>query len=316
MRLVVLLCIALFATCQEQQQFAMFQWGINHFVAETQPLIMATPTAVQQIVAPSHTSVYLDTQGDILACGTGQVGTQFSRHSYFPTSIKYKFVGQFNAIIYALDVRGNLYIGNTAVNTTCINEMNAQIQMVTRYWSFLIVLMDNGRVYATRTYSSKSCTFFKLDKLPTSVDSILGIRIMKDDYLFFLDRNSVQNLRYLVNDFDTVRVPALPDYVHRVKKIAAGESHIMALTDHGYLLCMGHNHYGQCGLIRDNFGVLLLQFVQVTSRLYTDIFAGYNISLAVDSTSKKVYGCGDNRHWQLGPSPYDFIGMLSSDRII
>jgi len=88
----------------------------------------------------------------------------------------------------------------------------------------------------------------------------------------------------------------------KIKKIAAGRSHSVALDDDGQVYCWGANHYGQCGVLsrRRVGGVCTPKHVEALVKVrIVDISAGDVHTLALTGGGR-VFGWGAGFDGQLG----------------
>ena len=84
--------------------------------------------------------------------------------------------------------------------------------------------------------------------------------------------------------------------------VACGNNHSLVLTRYGTVFAWGHNHHGQCGVLKSNMKSLDIKVTQptlVNCSNVNQISCGADHSAVLDSYGKvQTFGC--NQHGQLG----------------
>lgn len=96
----------------------------------------------------------------------------------------------------------------------------------------------------------------------------------------------------------------------KLKKVASGAHHTLALTTQGKIYAWGDPESGKIGrmLITRNKNSAALQIEKISARDAQDVFAGNHHSFYINSKGN-VYGWGLNNHGQLGVGHKENISL-------
>lgn len=113
--------------------------------------------------------------------------------------------------------------------------------------------------------------------------------------------------------------------VIRIKQVAAGRAHLLALSDSNVLFTMGNNSYGQCGrpIVEQekSHGNSVVHRIENIENI-KNIVCGQDHSLVL-TQSGDVFACGWGADGQTGLGSYDSVwepslimGDISSEKIV
>jgi alpha-tubulin suppressor-like RCC1 family protein len=264
----------------------------------------ALPAKIVDVGAGDFHSLALSSDGKIYATGSGRylsMCVDFNLTTFMPATlpegVKISSISVGTRRSYALDSDGKVYVALHNIAGTCDFSDNykhydftpvtfpegVKIKAVVSNGNDLddphsLALSDDGKVYA---YGWNRYGQLGLDE-----SEYLG----DGDPIYF-------------GGFTPV---TLPDGV-KIKAIATGSAHSLALDSDGKVYATGGNYVGQLGLGESELDTNRTSFTLVPSLNdinITAISAGGNHSLALDSDGK-VYATGGNYNGQLGLGDYD-----------
>ena len=289
----------------------------------TQITANITNKTITQVSAGGHHSLLLDSEGNVYAFGSnynGKTGFLWSlanldtkvptliTSNVFNKTITQVSAGEQHSLL--LDSEGNVYaFGSNASGKTGLNTTSGNIFVPT------LILHKNSisnktiiQVSAGKNHSLFLDSTGKVYSCGDNDDGMSGLGTRKNETL----------------------VPTLIDEGHisnkTITQVSAGANHSLFLDSTGRVYSCGKNSDGQLGHGNKNRRFLvptLITSTNISNKIITNVYAGANHSLFLDSTGK-VYSCGKNSDGRTGLNttsgdtlvPTRITGGDISDKII